>query len=389
MFPIMDINNRVIGFGGRVMGDGKPKYLNSPETVLFDKSCNLYGMNIARGSRKESFLMCEGYMDVIALHQAGFNNAVASLGTAHTPRQANLIKRYAKDVYLTFDSDNAGVMAALRAIPMLKAAGLNVKVIDMRPHKDPDEFIKALGSEEYEKRIENARNSFLYQIDRLKDSTDMSMPENKAKFYNDVAKKLLEFEDELERNVYIDAVSEEYMIPKDSLVKSISRMALTYEPQKNKYEAVVSDGEKKVDSKKLPKDDGVRAAQKSLFTWLIDEPALFKKINGIISEKDFVEKPFDAVATMLFEQLRSGNINPASIINKFQSEEEQSEVASLFNKGLLEGLSLSEKEKTLNDTVIMVKKNSIDYRNSTVTDIAELQSIVREQNELTKIHIYL
>ena len=389
MFPIMDINNRVIGFGGRVMGDGKPKYLNSPETVLFDKSCNLYGMNIARGSRKESFLMCEGYMDVIALHQAGFNNAVASLGTAHTPRQANLIKRYAKDVYLTFDSDNAGVMAALRAIPMLKAAGLNVKVIDMRPHKDPDEFIKALGSEEYEKRIENARNSFLYQIDRLKDSTDMSMPENKAKFYNDVAKKLLEFEDELERNVYIDAVSEEYMIPKDSLVKSISRMALTYEPQKNKYEAVVSDGEKKVDSKKLPKDDGVRAAQKTLITWLIDEPALFKKINGIISEKDFVEKPFDAVATMLFEQLRSGNLNPASIINKFQSEEEQSEVASLFNKGLLEGLSLSEKEKTLNDTVIMVKKNSIDYRNSTVTDIAELQSIVREQNELTKIHIYL
>lgn len=389
MFPIMDINNRVIGFGGRVMGDGKPKYLNSPETVLFDKSCNLYGMNIARGSRKESFLMCEGYMDVIALHQAGFNNAVASLGTAHTPRQANLIKRYAKDVYLTFDSDNAGVMAALRAIPMLKAAGLNVKVIDMRPHKDPDEFIKALGSEEYEKRIENARNSFLYQIDRLKDSTDMSMPENKAKFYNDVAKKLLEFEDELERNVYIDAVSEEYMIPKDSLVKSISRMALTYEPQKNKYQAVVSDGEKKADSKKLPKDDGVRAAQKTLITWLIDEPALFKKINGIISEKDFVEKPFDAVATMLFEQLRSGNINPASIINKFQSEEEQSEVASLFNKGLLEGLSLSEKEKTLNDTVIMVKKNSIDYRNSTVTDIAELQSIVREQNELAKIHIYL
>ena len=389
MFPIMDINNRVIGFGGRVMGDGKPKYLNSPETVLFDKSCNLYGMNIARGSRKESFLMCEGYMDVIALHQAGFNNAVASLGTAHTPRQANLIKRYAKDVYLTFDSDNAGVMAALRAIPMLKAAGLNVKVIDMRPHKDPDEFIKALGSEEYEKRIENARNSFLYQIDRLKDSTDMSMPENKAKFYNDVAKKLLEFEDDLERNVYIDAVSEEYMIPKDSLVKSISRMALTYEPQKNKYEAAANDGEKKVEGKKLPKDDGVRAAQKTLITWLIDEPALFKKISGIISEKDFVEKPFDAVATMLFEQLRSGNLNPASIINKFQSEEEQSEVASLFNKGLLEGLSLSEKEKTLNDTVIMVKKNSIDYRNSTVTDIAELQSIVREQNELAKIHIYL
>ena len=389
MFPIMDINNRVIGFGGRVMGDGKPKYLNSPETVLFDKSCNLYGMNIARGSRKDSFLMCEGYMDVIALHQAGFNNAVASLGTAHTPRQANLIKRYAKDVYLTFDSDNAGVMAALRAIPMLKASGLNVKVIDMKPHKDPDEFIKALGSEEYQKRIDNARNSFLYQIDKLKDGTDMSMYENKAKFYNDVAKKLLEFEDELERNVYIDAVSEEYMIPKDSLVKSISRMALTYEPGKDKYGAHNAAEEKTVEGKKVQKDDGVRAAQKTLITWLIDEPAIYKKINGIISEKDFVERPFNEVAVMLFEQLRNGNLNPASIINRFQSEEEQSEVASLFNKGLLEGLSQSEKEKTLNDTVIMVKKNSIDYRNSTVTDIMELQSLVKEQNELAKIHISL
>lgn len=389
MFPIMDINNRVIGFGGRVMGDGKPKYLNSPETVLFDKSCNLYGMNIARGSRKESFLMCEGYMDVIALHQAGFNNAVASLGTAHTPRQANLIRRYAKDVYLTFDSDNAGVMAALRAIPMLKASGLNVKVIDMRPHKDPDEFIKTLGAEEYQKRIDNARNSFLYQIDNMKAGTDMSMPESKAKFYNDVAKKLLEFEDELERNVYIDAVSEEYMIPKDSLIKSISRMALTYEPPKNKYESTNIENDKPKEKKKVDKDDGIRAAQKTLITWLIDEPELYGKIKGIISPKDFVEKPFDIVANLLFEQLENGNINPASIINRFTSEEEQSEVASLFNKNLLEDMSLGEKEKTLNDTVIKVKKNSIDYRNSTVTDIMELQSIVKEQNELSKIHIRL
>lgn len=389
MFPIMDINSRVIGFGGRVMGDGKPKYLNSPETVLFDKSCNLYGMNIARGSRKESFLMCEGYMDVIALHQAGFNNAVASLGTAHTPRQANLMRRYAKDIYLTFDSDNAGVMAALRAIPMLKNSGLNVKVIDMKPYKDPDEFIKALGSGEYQKRIENARNSFLYQIDNMKANTDMSMPDNKAKFYNDVAKKLLEFEDELERNVYIDAVSEEYMIPKDSLVKSISRMALTYEPPKSKYETNYGGNEKTANKKKLDKDDGIRGAQKTLITWLIDEPELYMKIKSVISSRDFIEKPFDIVAKMLFEQLENGRLNPAGIINYFTSEEEQSEVASLFNKNLLEDMSLSEKEKALNDMIIKVKKNSIDYRSNIVTDIMELQNIVREQNELSKIYIRL
>lgn len=146
MFPIMDVNNRVIGFGGRVMGDAKPKYLNSPETLVFDKSRNLYGLNRARTSRKPYFLICEGYMDVIALHQAGFTNAVASLGTALTSGHASLIKRYVNEVYLTYDNDEAGTRAALRGIPILKEAGITAKVIRMDPYKDPDEFIKNLGA---------------------------------------------------------------------------------------------------------------------------------------------------------------------------------------------------------------------------------------------------
>lgn len=135
MFPIMDVNNKVIAFGGRVMGDGKPKYLNSPETKVFDKSRNLYGLNIARTSRKDYLLICEGYMDVISLHQAGFNNAVAALGTSFTSGHASLIKRYAKEVVLTFDSDGAGIKAALRAIPILREAGLSIKVLSMKPYK--------------------------------------------------------------------------------------------------------------------------------------------------------------------------------------------------------------------------------------------------------------
>ena len=139
----MDVHNKVIGFGGRVMGDGEPKYLNSPETKIFDKSRNLYGLNFARSTKKPQLLLCEGYMDVIALHQAGFDNAVASLGTALTSGHANLLKRYTKNVYLTYDSDGAGVKAALRAIPILKEVGITTKVINMKPYKDPDEFIKA------------------------------------------------------------------------------------------------------------------------------------------------------------------------------------------------------------------------------------------------------
>ena len=155
IFPIMDVNNRVIGFGGRVMGDGKPKYLNSPETKIFDKSRNLYGLNIARTTRKNYLILCEGYMDVISMHQAGFTNAVASLGTALTSGHASLLKRYTQEVLLLYDSDDAGVRAALRAIPILREAGITSRVVSLKPHKDPDEFIKALGGEEFEKRLED------------------------------------------------------------------------------------------------------------------------------------------------------------------------------------------------------------------------------------------
>ena len=193
MFPIMDANNRVIGFGGRVMGEGEPKYLNSPETMIFDKSRNLYGLNFARSSRRPHILLCEGYMDVIALHQAGFDNAVASLGTSFTSGHANLLKRYTKEVYLTFDSDGAGVKAALRAIPILKEAGLTAKVINMRPYKDPDEFIKALGAEEYQKRIDEAENSFMFEVRMLERDYDLADPESKTKFFYAVARKMPEF----------------------------------------------------------------------------------------------------------------------------------------------------------------------------------------------------
>ncbi len=224
MFPIMDVNNRVIGFGGRVMGDGEPKYLNSPETKLFDKSRNLYGLNYARLSREKFILLCEGYMDVIAMHQAGFSNAVASLGTAFTSQHAALLKRYTDQVILTYDSDGAGVKAALRAIPILKSVGMSVRVLNMRPYKDPDEFIKNLGPEAFRQRIEEARNSFLFEIDTIRQQYSMEDPEQKTAFYNETARKLLEFPEALERDNYIQAVAREYFINYEGLKRLVNQM---------------------------------------------------------------------------------------------------------------------------------------------------------------------
>ena len=192
------------------MGDGKPKYLNSPETRIFDKSRNLYGLNIARTTRKNYLILCEGYMDVISMHQAGFTNAVASLGTALTSGHASLVKRYTQEVLLLYDSDEAGVKAALRAIPILREAGVNSRVVNLRPHKDPDEFIKAEGAEAFEKRLEAATDSFMFRISIASGDFPMDEPQGQNRFFERCAQYLLELSDELERNLYIEAIVKEY-----------------------------------------------------------------------------------------------------------------------------------------------------------------------------------
>lgn len=384
MFPIMDMNSKVIGFGGRVMGDGKPKYLNSPETKAFDKSRNLYGLHLARQARSRSMILCEGYMDVIAMHQAGFSNAVASLGTAFTGLQANLLKRFADEVLLLYDSDEAGIKAALRAIPILKEAGLPAKVVRLKPYKDPDEFIKAQGKEAFQKRLDEAMNSFYFEIEVLEQNFDLQDPEGKTKFFNEIAKKLLQFTEKLERNNYIEAIARKYRIAYADLEKLVNHYGAQM--------VMVPDMEKRVqrEQRNQKKEDGLREAQKIFLTWLIEEQELFYKLSEFLSEKDFMEEPYHTVAAALFEQFRAKEqVNPAKIINQFESKEEQSEVASMFNRDLSEELTKQEKERALNETVLRIKSHSLEYRKSHATDISELQNIIKEQAELQKLHISL
>ena len=305
MFPIMDVNSRVIGFGGRVMGDAKPKYLNSPETPVFDKSRNLYGLNRARASRKPYFLLCEGYMDVIALHQAGFTNAVASLGTALTSGHASLIKRYVQEVYLTYDSDEAGTRAALRGVPILKAAGISAKVIRMDPYKDPDEFIKNLGAEEFERRIGEARNGFLFSLEILQREYDMASPEGKTAFFREAARRLIAFEDELERNNYIEAVAKEYKVSAESLQKLVTKTAISDGLAKP------AERPKSSSDKNVKKEDVYLTSQKVLLTWMIDDGKLFGAISKYISPSDFTEELYRTVAEFLYSQYEQGELNPA------------------------------------------------------------------------------
>lgn len=387
MFPIMDVHNKVIGFGGRVMGDGEPKYLNSPETKIFDKSRNLYALNFARQTKKPQMLLCEGYMDVIALHQAGFDNAVASLGTAFTSGHASLLKRYTKEVYLTFDSDGAGIKAALRAIPILKEVGLTAKVINMKPYKDPDEFIKVLGAEEYQKRIDAAENSFMFEIRILEQKYDMKDPEGKTAFQTEVAKKLLDFTTELERNNYMEAVADKYHMSFEALRNLVNQLGTQGGLVKER--TPLKSG---LNEKKHKKEDGMKQSQKLLLTWLIEYDNLYDKIKDIITPEDFTEDIFRKVAELLYEQKKSGTVNPAQIISLFAEEEEQREVAELFHARIHEVDSAAERDKALKETILRVKDNSISYRSAHLepTDMQGLQQLVADKRTLQnmeKMHI--
>ncbi len=384
MFPIMDVNNKVIAFGGRVMGDGKPKYLNSPETKVFDKSRNLYGLNIARTSRKDYLLICEGYMDVISLHQAGFNNAVAALGTSFTSGHASLIKRYAKEVVLTFDSDGAGIKAALRAIPILREAGLSIKVLSMKPYKDPDEFIKALGPEAYEERIEKATNYFIFQVGTLMNEYNLDDPSEKTEFHNKVADMLLEFEDEIERNNYLESVCRTFNIPLDGLRQLVKKKGLNYIGKKQREE------KETIKSGKKEKEEAVVLAQQILLTWLIEEENIFESVAKYVSPSDFSDDFYKRVAGIFWAQMEENEANPAKIIDNFQDEDEHKKVAALFNSPLInQNLTMQEKEKAVNDAVILIKKKSLDDRAKNATDISEMQNIIQAKAQLGKIHITL
>ena len=386
IFPIMDVNNRVIGFGGRVMGDGKPKYLNSPETKIFDKSRNLYGLNIARTTRKKYLILCEGYMDVISMHQAGFTNAVASLGTALTSGHASLLKRYTQEVLLLYDSDEAGIRAALRGIPILRDAGVNSRVVNLKPYKDPDEFIKNMGAEAFEERLGQASDSFMFRVSIAESEFSMDEPQGQNRFFERCAELLLELKDELERNLYIEAIVKKYRgqygVSVEDLRKRVNTLALKGTPAENRTQPKTSSGQNK-----KKKESASDQAQKLMLTWLVTYPGIFDKVAQYLNAEDFIVPLYKEVAQMLFRQREEeGQVNPAKLLNSFTDSEEQREVASLFNATIhLE--TQQEQDRAFADTLLRIKAESLAEKNRNLdpTDMAGLQQILKEKKELEEL----
>jgi len=382
MFPIQDGHGRVIGFGGRVMGDAKPKYLNTPETPIFEKRNNLYGLNYARSNRKDRFILCEGYMDVIALHQAGFTEAVASLGTAFTTEQAMILKRLKpKQILLAYDSDGAGVSAARKALGILRSVGMNGYVIDMRPHKDPDEFLSdpELGAEAYEERIRKAENGFLYEIRMLRGEYHTDDPAQKTLFETEVAKKLTLFEDELERENYLNAVAEHYGINREALKKEVANQANVLGQRRETEELYVP---RQKGEKISAAQEQARLSQRLLLTWLSEEPGQYARVRRYVSWEDFTDPLYARIAKEVFEGLEKNELKPAMIINLFEDPEEQQQAAEVFHTKLEDVLSDQEKEKALHDVIVGIREDSLIALNE---GAGSLERIMEAQKILEKL----
>ncbi len=419
MFPIMDVTSKVIGFGGRVMGEGKPKYLNSPETPVFDKSRNLYGLNIAKKTKCGYFILCEGYMDVIAMHQAGFTQAVASLGTSFTEGQAAVIKRYVKRVLLSYDSDGAGVKAAMRNIGILRDAGLTGKVVNLEPFKDPDEFIKNLGADEFQKRLDNAENSFFYQIRQMEKDYRMDDPASRSDFYHEIARRLCSFSDEMERDSYIKAMAERYFIDVDMLRREVAaygNVVSKDEAERPRARAgtgtVEGNGNTPAgegnrareparrDGKRLSVQDKARLRNEQLLlTFVSDDPGLYPQIRDYISAEDFTEGVPRMAAEKYFAMLEremgdklaaaSGtsarpHSSPGTVVAMFEEEEEQRQAAQLFETRL-SGITQEELEKALRDVLCAIKRSSIQRMSADLSDPASLTKLMQAKKELAAL----
>ena len=381
MFPIFDVHNRVIAFGGRILGDGNPKYLNSPETKLFDKSRNLYGMNIARTARTKKIIIVEGYMDVIALHQAGFSNAVASLGTAFTTGQASLIRKYSNDVILAYDADKAGINATLRAIPIMKKAGLSVRVLTVQGAKDPDEFIKAYGNEAFEALITNAEPSFMYEVRQLEESHNLKDPDDRTKFDTALCEKLLTLDNEIERENYLDALVEKYHLKRSIIENELGRLGRDKGITKRPLEPeVIHNRESK---------DVLMRAQKNLLTFMTSHYKVFGAVKLYLLPKEFTDPVYRTVAEHIYEAYNKGEeVEPASLVLKFNKLEEQNQIASIFNNNMPIEHS-GQFEKMIKENVQIIKRHYIEELSRQVSDPVQLQEMIVMKKQLDLLTIQL
>jgi DNA primase len=292
MFPIIDLRGNVVAFGGRTLGDDKPKYLNTSDTPVFNKGDMLFALNFAKNKNDGRLILCEGYMDVISLHQAGFTNAVATLGTALTPSQARLMSRYAKEVVVSYDSDGAGQKAAARAIPMLRSAGLLVKVLSIAGGKDPDEYIKSYGALRFKQMLDACGNDVEYQLQKAKEGCNLQTAEGRVAYLRGAVQVLAALDNKIEREVYAGKVAEETGIETATLLSQVGagRRKIEKDRRRQEFREIRQKAVGYRNNVNPEKAQNLRAAaaEEALLAYLMKNPGSFENIFGLLPPEKFI-----------------------------------------------------------------------------------------------------
>ncbi|USF29008.1 DNA primase [Clostridium sp. MD294] len=388
MFPILDIQGRVIGFGGRILSKGEPKYLNSPETLLFNKSRNLYGLNFAKNTRKREIILVEGYMDMISLYQAGFRNVAASLGTAFNQEHAKVLKKYADSVILLYDSDDAGTVAAQRAIPILTQNGFHVKVLQVPNGKDPDEFIKQNGAQAFSHLLANAQHYITFQIQCLKKQYDFTQIQQKVEFTTQTANILAKLDNDIERNVYTNEIANMTGISQRAIENEIIKIV------KKENEVFAQNAQQKRKTQYyqnnkdlITKSSGIFAAQKDILFLCASNIQIYNKVKTILLAEDFAEEVYKRVYEKIdLLHQKSAVVFPAELVNYFELPEEQKMVTEIFAVAL-EYQSTKEIEKALTEEVKAVKKASLDKLASQAQSVEQIKKLIAEKGKLDSLYI--
>lgn len=389
MFPIFDVRGRCIGFGGRIISKGEPKYLNSPETPIFNKSRNLYGLNYARAAKSKEIILVEGYMDMITIYQAGFKNVAASLGTAFNGEHAKTLKKFAEDIILLFDSDDAGINAALRAIPVLTSNGFRVKVLNVPGGKDPDEYIKKYGSREFSKLLLNAENYITFQVNCIRKQYNMQNTEHRVIFTTEAAKVLSKVDSEIERDVYVKEISGYTNISQDAIKKEILKIinkeenSFRLEAEKNRIRQYSGENS----GKSISKSTGILKSQKNILYLCSKNENVCKRVSEILKPVEFSDTVYQKTAELIYDAFERGNaVFPAEIVNYFLSVEEQRKASEIFNLKV-HYENLREMEKALTIDVKFIKKANIDFELERAKTAEEVQNFINLKKKLDEINI--
>ena len=377
MFPIFDTHERVIAFGGRVLDDSKPKYINSPEDIVYSKGRHLFAFNIARKYNSKTIIMVEGYMDAVSLHQRGIHNAVASLGTALTEAQGRLLRRSCEKVIIGYDADGAGQAATLRGLEILQNLGCDIRILQIEGAKDPDEFVVKYGPERFQMYVDKAISLVEFKVKMLKKSLDLDNVNDKIKFLNEVAKIVAKVENSMEREVYVDKISLEYKVSKDAIYAEINKLLYANSRTEQKLEKkVVPVKNVSIQQDDQPVDVKTKRLESLVIYLLINYPdKSFERLKKLIDNNVIKIERNKAIINKLYEEHEKGNINIENILDLFEDE-----ITVNYLSGIMSSdFEITDVDKCIEDVLVTYRKELLLQRRNEILGKIDNNGLTKEE----------